>query len=329
MFTENQISLTTEQVSNDLFSKVKYQAYLNGSQIAQFCHYEQVNRFILFQIYTDWKAQIQKIKHPYFNFQAQEVKVALEEFVNVLSNHIQVEQKDFKILLDRAVYNVIKLLNDPLSSFFGFFFVNKNEVSTSLISEYLPYFYDFDFILQSILLYAKNHHLEKISKEQFQDLYHKTVLNFERFSEISFDNYRSQKFKALIGESMNRLEKEVLATVRSIQMPKEKKVEELNPIKKQEEKIPAVNVSQALTSKPTAKEIKIKKIPLNKQFQYSQKLFKGDIEALKNFCEQIAEINDLEIAKKLIQQSVIENYQIDPEDKLFQEFATLALAHVV
>jgi hypothetical protein len=90
--------------------------------------------------------------------------------------------------------------------------------------------------------------------------------------------------------------------------------------------------SQPIVNQPVVlpkKEIKIKKIPLNKQFQYSQKLFKGDLEALKKFCDSMSEIHDLETAKNLIQTTVLEKYQIDPEDSLFQELVGLALAHII
>lgn len=326
MLTENQLSATVEQVSNDLFSRAKYQAFLNGKQIAEFCHYEQINRFLLFQIYIDWKTQIQKLKHPYFDFQHPEVKEALEEFLNVLSNHIHVEQKDFKVLLEKAVYNAVKLLNEPLNSFLNFFFATKNEVTTVLISQYVPYFYDFDFVLQSILLYAENHHLEKISKELFQELYQKSLLNYERFSGLGIENYRSQKWKELIGSSVINIENQVIEKNIKEEVPKteEPKMVQKSIVSSEKEQLPLK--SNVHSSK---KEVKVKKIPLNKQFQYSQKLFKGDLEALKLFCEEMAEIQDLETAKNFIQSKVIDVYKIDPEDALFQEFASLALSHVL
>ncbi len=332
MLTENQLNASVEQISNDLFSKVKYQAFLNGKQIAEFCSYEQINRFLLFQIYIDWKSQIQKLKHPYFNFQHPEVKEALDEFLNVLSNHIYIEQKDFKILLEKAVYNTIKLLNEPLNSFLNFFFATKNEVSVQLISQYIPYFHDFDFVLQSILLYAENHKLEKISKELFQELYQKAIMNYERFSGNSIEYYRSLKFKELMGNSIINIENQVIE-----QKPKEinqtiveTKTLQQQPFTKKEEPLIKETIKPVTpTTSTTKKEVKIKKIPLNKQFQYSQKLFKGDLEALKKFCDQLAEIQDLDTAKNLIQNQVLDAYQIDPEDTLFQEFAGLALAHIL
>jgi hypothetical protein len=43
----------------------------------------------------------------------------------------------------------------------------------------------------------------------------------------------------------------------------------------------------------------------------------------------MSEIHDLETAKNLIQTTVLEKYQIDPEDSLFQELVGLALAHII
>ncbi len=331
MLTENQLTASVEQISNDLFSKVKFQAFLDGKQIAGFCSYEQINRFLLFQIYIDWKLQIQKLKHPYFNFQHPEVKDALNEFLNVLSNHIFIEQKDFKILLEKAVFNAIKLLNEPLSSFLNFFFATKNEASVQLISEYIPYFHDFDFVLQSILLYAENHKLEKISKELFQELYQKSIMNYERFSGESIEKYRSLKLKELLGNSMNNIENQVIENKhKETDQPvvQTQSIQQTNSQKKEllmKETIKPITP----TTSSLKKEVKIKKIPLNKQFQYSQKLFKGDLDALKKLCDQLAEIQDLETAKNLIQNQVLDTYQIDPEDALFQEFAGLALAHIL
>lgn len=322
------IQTLSDKLSHKLFLKVASKPFLVGSEIISFCHYPQVNKFLLFQIYIDWKNQAAKLKHPYFDYQAPEVIEAMEQFLNVLSNHIRVEQRDFKQLLDKAVYNTFRLLAEPKDSLVSFFYGAKASVAPSLITQYLPYFEDFDFALQGILLYAENHRLETLSRDVFETLLDRTFVQYERFSQQSIQQYISQKLKTLSGDLTLEAEKEVLKSTQTMKVEIKDQPVISQPLQQPEKEKTTVHVP-TVSPAVTPKEIKIQKLPLNKQFQYAQKIFRGDLEALKQITSLLGQTHDLETAKNLIQVNVVEKYQVDPEDSLFQEFASTALYHVL
>src|SRR6185312_14337632 len=98
---------------------------ITGGQILKFTPSEQVNFFILQEIFEKWKQEINHLQSPYFDYEHPEVKEALKTFVNKLSNFITVKQTDFSPLVQKACYNAIWFSFLP-SDFLSKRFLNKN-----------------------------------------------------------------------------------------------------------------------------------------------------------------------------------------------------------
>ncbi|HZX72930.1 MAG TPA: hypothetical protein VFE57_00805 [Cyclobacteriaceae bacterium] len=86
---------------------------ITGQQILQLCEVKQVNLFIIRELLKTWKLESQKLKSPFFDYQSKEVKDALANFQNVLSNHIAISKSDFLPLLKKAVNQTLFLVLDP------------------------------------------------------------------------------------------------------------------------------------------------------------------------------------------------------------------------
>ena len=85
-----------EEVAADLNQKYfANKAYIDGRSIVSFCELEQVNFFILKALFDQWKEETKNLKSPYFDFDNPEVVEALDKFMESLSFHIKVEEKDF------------------------------------------------------------------------------------------------------------------------------------------------------------------------------------------------------------------------------------------
>lgn len=95
---------------NSFFSKKNK---ITGPEILQLSEIKQVNFFIVSDLLSAWKKESEKLKSPYFDYDAREVSEALVAFQNSLSNHILIGRQDFLPLLTKAVNQTIYLILDP------------------------------------------------------------------------------------------------------------------------------------------------------------------------------------------------------------------------
>ncbi|MDB5256445.1 MAG: hypothetical protein JWM14_1140 [Chitinophagaceae bacterium] len=86
---------------------------INGEQLLSFTPVAQLNLFIVKTLFERWKDELQKLKSPYFNYEAQEVQEALNGFMNTLSKNIAVSKESFSPLVQKAIADTIILSLSP------------------------------------------------------------------------------------------------------------------------------------------------------------------------------------------------------------------------
>ena len=182
---------------------------IRGEELKDFADHQQVNKFLLFQIYQTWTLQLSKLKHAYFDFSHPEVEQGLKNLRNLLSRHIQITENDFQPLLKRAVYNNIKLLLNPENSFESFFFVDSDQISLETFSQYGPFFSDMDFIVNSILRYHQKHELESVEKGMFFLKMEKVIELYNQKSGTNFGEYQKQTLNKLLHENIDDILQQV------------------------------------------------------------------------------------------------------------------------
>ncbi len=87
---------------------------ISGKEIMSEIPVQQVALFVLFNLFKRWKDEMLHLKSPYFNYEAEEVKLKLEEFMNLLSKHISVDKEQFTPLMNQAVKDSLLLIISPL-----------------------------------------------------------------------------------------------------------------------------------------------------------------------------------------------------------------------
>jgi hypothetical protein len=102
--------LYAQQLLNSFFSKKNK---ISGPEILQLSSVRQVNLFVIRDLLIAWRKESEKLKSPYFDYDAREVSEALTVFQNTLSNHILIDKEHFLPLLTRAVSQTIYLILDP------------------------------------------------------------------------------------------------------------------------------------------------------------------------------------------------------------------------
>lgn len=91
--------------------------HIHGREILAFSPVEQVNYFVLFQLFSRWQQETARLESPYFDYAQPEVKAAMEQFMNTLSRHMRVRREDFEPVVAQAAQAALLLLLAPREQF--------------------------------------------------------------------------------------------------------------------------------------------------------------------------------------------------------------------
>lgn len=195
------------QEASERMMKGRYlnQGTIHGEELKSFSEHNQINKFLLFQVYQVWNMQLSKLKHPYFDFENSEIQDILNTLRNQLSRNISISTEDFGTMLQRAVYNNLKLLTAPKEAFSSFFFVNTDKTSIELFERYTPFFADLDFIVNSILHFHKKNGLNTVEKDTFFAKMDRVIELYDSKSAESFETYCASRIQQLTGKTTDEL----------------------------------------------------------------------------------------------------------------------------
>lgn len=104
----------TNRIVDRYFSE---NSIIDGENILSITEFKQINLFVIKNIMVKWQQEAKKIRSPFFNYSSPEVQNALQDFMNVLSKNISIEQKVFKPLLKMAITDVLILIFSPYDFF--------------------------------------------------------------------------------------------------------------------------------------------------------------------------------------------------------------------
>jgi hypothetical protein len=112
---------------------------VNGPQLMNFTPIRQVNLFVVKELLVQWQQEMGNLKSPYFDFQNEEVRAALVQFMNVLSRKILINRPQFEPLLSKAIYDTFMVVLDPVSVFDEKFLRQVEEITPSSLQDSLKY----------------------------------------------------------------------------------------------------------------------------------------------------------------------------------------------
>jgi hypothetical protein len=92
-------------------------ATLDGPALLKFTPVRQLNLLVLRQLLGRWQHEAQQLRSPYFNFEAEAVRAALTQFMNVLSRNIRLDRAALEPLLAQAAADTLLLAADPALAF--------------------------------------------------------------------------------------------------------------------------------------------------------------------------------------------------------------------
>ena len=207
--SETKLNQLAQEISNRLFGSHYFnQDVITGEALNHFCDHDQINKFLLFQVYQVWQLQMSRFKHPYFNFEHEEVTQLLAQLQNLLSRNIALKKEDFKPLLFKAVLNNLRLLTNPREAFQQFFFQNQDKISLEMYEKYNPFFSDFDFVINAIRKYYQKNNIRQVEKDVFLLKFDRVLELYNKKSEQNDDTYRSLRFFKLTNRRLDEVIKE-------------------------------------------------------------------------------------------------------------------------
>jgi hypothetical protein len=116
----NQVAL--KNYSAQFTSKVLTDFYrnkqvINGQELLTLTPSKQINLGIISHLFDQWKADSQAFRSPYFDFESEEVRAALQDFMNTVSRNIAIRREDLQPLLLEATTDALLLLLAPADYF--------------------------------------------------------------------------------------------------------------------------------------------------------------------------------------------------------------------
>ena len=312
---DEKISLEAIALYSDAYAeKVLKKAFatnqkIDGKEILNLCDVQQINLFVVRELFKAWKEEFKKLKSPYFDYENAAVKEALENFMTILSKNISVSRPHFAPLLKKAVSQTVLLILDPYDYFSFLISGTNNKMDVTTFREEIKYLKINKAPLEKLVERLEEKNIKEITgNEAFAVL--DQILEEVNFSPEDVDDY-IQKFSTV----------ELLAPEKFYF---KKMVETTKPVA--EKVIPKVSEPEAVAAQaPKALSVenfqKIQRIKerltINQKFMFTKVLFGGDFEWFSKTIDELDQQKDIKSALEFLE---IYYRDWDKESEEFHEF---------
>jgi hypothetical protein len=317
----------TEKVLKGFFgSKDK----ITGAEILSLSSVQQINLFVVRDLFKTWKEETRKLKSPYFDYESSEVKEAFETLMDRLSNNIAVDQKHFGPILKKAVDETLLAVFDPYDFFSLMISGQNNKLEVTGFKEEIKYLRVNKAPLERLLQKLLEKNVTEISgNEAFAIL--DQILEEVNFHPEDVDAYL-EKFSAVVPLDANKFYVEKKPELKQAPIVETKASHEfVKPDQQQTDKDQPKNpsINDSLSSQPKTtladnfqKIAKIKdSLTINQKFMFTKVLFHGDFELFSKAIEQLDRQDNMKGAMRYLENEHASTW--DKESEEFHEFMEL------
>jgi hypothetical protein len=326
---------------------------ITGSGILKLTPSEQINYFIIKNLFERWKDETARLRSPFFDFEQDEVKDAMTSFMNKLSRHISVRKEFFKPLLTKAVSDALAYINQPLE-FLKVEFCQKPILSLQEVKEKEKYFRFNKVLVQNFLKKLQLSGKTGFSKEEALQYLSEVYKNYEMSLEPS-DKFLEQLHSVLKLPTEDTTPSDTMKSGFQKEEPKVIPVKKfefvINHEVKEEEAIDNVTEEkpgtlndfltkgkqltlnqvfvheqdESLLSKTRKSKIHDLRVavPINLKYIFINELFRGSADDYNLAISQVERCTDLESAVNIIDQLYSKKYEWDKEKSEVKEFFEL------
>jgi len=318
----------TDKVLKDFFSS---KDRISGSEILSLTNIQQVNLFVVRELFKTWKEETMRLKSPYFDYENEEIKEALDVLMQRLSNNILVDQQHFTPLFKNAVSRTLLAVFDPYDFFSILISGKNNNLSVDNFKEEIKYLKINKAPLDRLLQKLQADGVTEIpGNEGFAIL--DQILEEVNFNPEDVDGYL-EKFSAVVPLDVSKFyvqkkEETVVEKERELKTSNggERPAENQVPIQK-EQKSSTLYETFTRETRPTLADNfqrigKIKdSLTINQKFMFTKVLFHGDFELFSKAIEYLDRQDNMKGALRYIEQEHSSTW--DKESEEFHEFMEL------
>jgi hypothetical protein len=328
----------TEKILDGFFSS---KDKISGSEILSLCNVQQVNLFVIRELFKTWKGETKNLKSPYFAYDNPDVKEALENLMSVLSKNISIDRRHFEPLLKKAVSQTLLVVFDPYDFFAMIITGQDNKLEIAPFKEEIRYLKVNKAPLERMLQKLEEKGVSEISgNEAFSIL--DQILEEVSFNPEDVEEYL-EKFSAVLTLDANSFyvakpqQPTIVKPVVVVPEPKVEKEKVQDTVKEYSKPAtPAPQPAQASTSinetmtRPGRPSIvdnfqKIAKIKdsltINQKFMFTKVLFHGDFELFSKAIDHLDKLDNIKSALRYIENEHAGAW--DNESEEFHEFMEL------
>ena len=323
-----------EKLCNEFFSN---QEAIKGEQIVKLTPIDQVNLFVVKNLFDKWREESAKLKSPYFNYESHDVKEALQNVLNRLSQNIYIRKEFFKPLLEKGIFDTLFLILKP-EGFFSNEYFTKQELLLSEIKESEKYYKINKGILDQLVLRLERENKFVIKGSELF-AYAEILLKETPFSSSEKDKYLEQ-FSAMLKLEQSSVPNPVsLVTEPNVTYKEERPtVISADPVLNEKhilnEKfgVDKLTVNDQLKQRQSTLAEKISKskienirgaISLSQKFLFINALFKGASSEYEKALTEIDQCQNYDQALNLLNDNYASKYQWDFNQYEVKEFVEI------
>ncbi|HEY9048193.1 MAG TPA: hypothetical protein VIN08_19940 [Ohtaekwangia sp.] len=315
---------------------------ISGPEILNLCNVQQVNLFVVRELFRAWKEETKKLKSAYFDYENPDVKEALENFMGVLSKNISIDRAHFAPLLKKASSHTLLAIFDPYDFFSMVVTGKNNKLEVEPFREEIKYLKVNKAPLERMLQKLDEKGAKELSgNEAFAIL--DQILEEVNFTPEDVEEY-IEKFSAVVPLDPARFyvskSPQVKPPVQEVRQPEPPRVNTTLPPKQQppvQQNRPnhntpvqqgsSLNDRMGREAKPMLagnfkKIMKIKdSLTINQKFMFTKVLFHGDFELFSKAIDRLDQLDNVQTALQYIDEEYASTWDRDSEE--FHEFMEL------
>lgn len=292
---------------------------ITGKEILSLSAIQQINLFVIREIFRTWKDETRKQKTVYFDNEHPEVKEALATYMGVVSNHILIDQTYFAPLMKKAVSQTLLVIFNPYDFFSMLITGKNNKLEVMSFREEIKYLKINKAPLERMIQKLDEKNIRELAgNEAFAIL--DQILEEVNFTPEDVDSY-IQKFSEvlpLLPEKfyVPRTPEPAKAPEPVQERPQVKQAKVANEQSSLNDQL--VSSRQPAVMDSLRKISKIKEsLSINQKFMFTKVLFYGDFDSFSRAIDDIDVLPDMKSALHYLEKH---SSSWDRDSKEFHEF---------
>jgi hypothetical protein len=318
---------------------------ITGQEILKLCNVQQVNLFVVRELFKNWREETKKIKSPYFDYENPEVKAALDTFMSTASQHILIGQAHFGPLLKKAVSQTLMVIFDPYDFYSMTISGRNNKLEVGPFREEIKYLKINRAPLEKMLQKLEETGVQEVTgNEAFSIL--DTILEEVNFTPEDLEDYIA-KFSEIVPLDPSRFivakapdevvaaQPEAVKEVEPVKEPVKPQPVKVEPVRTEPTKVnqpksvgdvkhaptlnDKMNAQQTMLVDNFRKIGRIKdSLTINQKFMFTKVLFHGDFELFSKAIDRLDQFENMNGALRYLEDEYASTWDRDSEE--FHEF---------